>query len=102
MREVTIALTHRARELVGEFVRYCNEERLHQGIGFVTPAERREGRDVALLEVRKLGLFEARRKRPTANLLTEIRDQHPDGHKVEESQGHIAEGSNDRLMHVSA
>jgi hypothetical protein len=74
-------------------VRYYNEERLHQGIGFVTPSERHEGRDVALLAARKLGLIGARRNRPLVNRLAEIRDQHTAEHKVEGSKDRTAEGS---------
>lgn len=86
---------------IAALVRYYNEERLHQGIGFVTPVERHEGRDVALLKARKLGLVEARRNRPHVNRLAEIRDQHPVGHKVEASKDRKAEGSEARLVLVS-
>lgn len=40
----------RAKAVIGNFIRYYNDERLHQGIGFVTPVERHEGRDLALKE----------------------------------------------------
>ena len=78
---------------IAALVRYYNEERLHQGIGFVTPSERHEGRDVALLAARKLGLVEARRNRPLFNRLAEIRDQHTAEHKVEGAKDRTAEGS---------
>jgi putative transposase len=78
---------------IGELVRYYNEERLHQGIGFVTPVERHEGRDVALLEARKLGLVEACRNRPLVNRLAEIRERHPAKHNVEKSNDRKGSGS---------
>lgn len=86
---------------IAELVRYYNEDRLHQGIGFVTPVERHEGRDVALREARKLGLVEARRNRPLLNRLAEIRNQRPAEHKVEESKGREVEGSQARLVLIS-
>lgn len=64
-----------AREAIKEFVKYYNEERLHQGIGFVTPVERHEGRDVALLAARRIGLEEARRDRPAVNRLAQVLDK---------------------------
>lgn len=82
-------------------VRYYNEERLHQGIGFVTPVERHEGRDVAIIEARKRGLVEARRNRPVVNRLAEVRNQQPEEHNVEESKVRKVEGSKARLMRVS-
>jgi len=42
------------------FIDFYNRERLHQGIGFVTPQERHEGRDVQLREERRQGLQVAR------------------------------------------
>ncbi len=86
---------------IGALVRYYNEERLHQGIGFVTPVERHEGRDVAIIEARRLGLVEARRNRPEVNRLAEVRDQQLGEHNVEESKGRKVEGSKARLMRVS-
>lgn len=38
---------------VESFVRWYNHEHLHSGIGFVTPADRHEGRDIAILEHRR-------------------------------------------------
>ena len=86
---------------IAALVRYYNEERLHQGIGFVTPVERHEGRDVAIIEARKLGLVEARRNRPLANRQAEIRDQQHEAHNVAEWKGRKVEGSKDCLMRVS-
>jgi len=90
-----------AHDGIAELVRYYNEERLHQGIGFVTPVERHEGRDVALIEARRRGLVEARRNRPVANRLAEIRDQQIEEHNVEESKDRKVEGSKARLVRVS-
>lgn len=51
--------------LADRFIDYYNNERLHQGLGFVTPAERHEGRHTAIIEARKAGLQEARQQRRT-------------------------------------
>ena len=90
-----------AHDGIAELVRYYNEDRLHQGIGFVTPVERHEGRDVALIEARKLGLVEARRNRPVVNRLAGILGEQLSEHNVEESKGREVEGSKARLMRVS-
>ena len=42
-----------ARQWVEWFVRWYNNEHLHSSIGFVTPADRHEGRDNAILERRR-------------------------------------------------
>lgn len=85
-----------AREVIKEFVRYYNEERLHQGIGFVTPAERHEGRDVALLAARRAGLEEARRNRLLVNRLAGALSKR----EFEVSNSRKEEGSLDRLVQV--
>jgi transposase InsO family protein len=51
-----------ARQWVGVFVQWYNEEHRHSAINFVTPAERHAGLDTALLEKRSL-VYEAARKR---------------------------------------
>ncbi len=51
-----------ARQWVGNFVRWYNEEHLHSAIGFVTPNDRHCGRDIAILERRK-AVYEAARQR---------------------------------------
>jgi transposase InsO family protein len=56
-----------AISLVDEFVLYYNEERLHQGIEFVTPQERHTGKDVQILARRKEALEQARQMRLQAN-----------------------------------
>lgn len=45
---------------IAKFIEYYNCGRLHQGIGFVTPQERHEGRDKELREERQRGLELAR------------------------------------------
>lgn len=50
-------------EMVDRFIDYYNWERLHQALGFVTPAERHEGRHTAILEARRRGMEEARKRR---------------------------------------
>jgi len=57
---VAIQLTH-------DFIRYYNEERLHQGVGFVTPQEKHTGKDVEILARRKEALEKARQNRLDAN-----------------------------------
>jgi putative transposase len=42
-----------AADWVRRFVRWYNHEHLHSGIGFVTPADRHEGRDIPILEHRR-------------------------------------------------
>jgi putative transposase len=86
---------------IAALVRYYNEERLHQGIRFVTPVERHEGRDVAIIEARKLGLVEARRNRPLVNWLVETGHQQPEAHDVEQLKGRKVECSQAQLVHVS-
>jgi transposase InsO family protein len=52
-----------ARKVAGEFIRRYNEERLHSGIGYVTPKTRLEGQHEALFEERDRKLDEARQRR---------------------------------------
>lgn len=49
--------------LLDRFIEFYNDERLHQGIGYVTPAERHDGRHVAIIEARKRGMQEAKKRR---------------------------------------
>lgn len=51
-----------ARQWVGTFVHWYNEEHRHSAIGFVTPAERHAGRDTALLHQR-VEVYEAAKKK---------------------------------------
>lgn len=53
-----------ARQWVAEFVAWYNDEHLHSGIGFVTPSQRHEGRDLAILQRRKVVYETARAQRP--------------------------------------
>lgn len=53
-----------AREWVMEFVRWYNEEHRHSSIRFVTPAQRHDGSDLAILEHRQSIYERARRKHP--------------------------------------
>jgi transposase InsO family protein len=49
--------------MIDRFIDYYNNERLHQGLSFVTPADRHEGRHVAILAARKEGMRQARQMR---------------------------------------
>jgi transposase InsO family protein len=51
-----------ARQWVGVFVQWYNEEHRHSAINFVTPAERHAGLDTALLEKRTI-VYEAAKRR---------------------------------------
>lgn len=53
-----------ARDWVEHFVAWYNDEHLHSAIGFVTPADRHDGRDEAILERRRLVYARARRRNP--------------------------------------
>jgi putative transposase len=53
-----------AQAWVDDFVRWYNEDHQHSGIRFVTPAQRHEGQDHAILENRKKVYAEARRRNP--------------------------------------
>lgn len=53
-----------ARKWVTEFVTWYNSEHLHSGIGFVTPEERHQGRDLALLARRKAVYERAKARNP--------------------------------------
>ncbi len=53
-----------ARTWVASFVAWYNTEHLHSGIGFVTPAQRHDSHDVAILERRRRVYDAARRRRP--------------------------------------
>jgi hypothetical protein len=51
----------------GAFVIYYNDARLHMGIGFVTPAEKHDGRADGIIGARKAGLKRARGQRLQVN-----------------------------------
>jgi transposase InsO family protein len=54
-----------ARAWVGRFVAWYNEQHLHSGIGFVTPASRHARNDIALLARRRAVYATARGRQPT-------------------------------------
>lgn len=49
--------------MVDRFIDHYNNERLHQGLQFVTPADRHEGRHTAIIAARKEGMRRARQMR---------------------------------------
>ena len=49
------------------FVTYYNEDRLHMGIDFVTPAEKHDGRADGIIAARRIGLDRARERRLQVN-----------------------------------
>lgn len=51
-----------ARKWVAEFVAWYNGEHLHSGIGFVSPEQRHQGRDLAILQ-RRRGVYESAKAR---------------------------------------
>lgn len=53
-----------ARAWVAVFVDWYNYRHHHSGIGFVAPADRHAGRDVAILEARRATYDRARQRRP--------------------------------------
>ena len=52
-----------ARRLVGDYVAYYNDVRLHSAIGYVAPKDKLEGRDKEILAARDRKLGEARERR---------------------------------------
>jgi len=53
-----------ARAWATDFVRWYNHEHMHSAIGFVTPDDRHTGRDIAILENRKVVYAAARQRNP--------------------------------------
>lgn len=49
--------------MIDRFIDRSNNDRLHQGLQFVTPADRHEGRRTAILAARKEGMGRARQIR---------------------------------------
>lgn len=58
-----------AQQLVQKYVAFYNQNRLHGGIGYITPRDKLEGRENAIFAERKRKLEEARERRQTANRL---------------------------------
>ena len=52
-----------AQRVVSKFVRHYNTERLHSAIGYVTPEDKLNGRDIEIFAERDRKLQEARKKR---------------------------------------
>lgn len=67
-----------AREWVAGFVAWYNDEHLHSGIRYVTPADRHAGRDVAILAARRQ-LYAAARKRTPRRWSGQTRNWAPMG-----------------------
>ncbi len=58
---------YQARELLAEWVRYCNEERLHSTLKYLRPVDYYRGNPEVLLAERKRKLKEAAARRGEAN-----------------------------------
>jgi transposase InsO family protein len=52
-----------ARRVVGDFVKHYNEVRLHSAIGYVTPADKLQGREKQIFSLRDQRLEQARERR---------------------------------------
>lgn len=63
IRRKTPTTLEEAQETVTEYVRHYNEERLHSGIGYITPESQLEGRAEEIFQERKKKLDLAREKR---------------------------------------
>lgn len=82
-----------ARQWVGTFVHWYNEDHRHSAIGFVTPAERHAGRDTALLRKRVEVYEAAKEKHPerwsgTTRNWQPVLDVHlnPDQHVIDNTK----------------
>ena len=73
------ASVEQARQWVARFVGWYNDSHQHSGIGFVTPAARHAGDDVAILEIRRKTYARARARPPSVGRRTRERgsDQQP-------------------------
>lgn len=65
-----------ARQWVGTFVHWYNEEHRHSAIAFVTPAQRHAGLDVALLS-KRVEVYEAAKARNPARWSGATRNWQP-------------------------
>jgi transposase InsO family protein len=66
--EVELRDLEQARAVVGEIVRWYNEERLHSALNFLRPVDYYRGDPESLLEERRAKLAEARQRRRETNL----------------------------------
>lgn len=66
IRRKTPATIEEARRLVGEFVEHYNNERLHSAIGYITPADKMNGRENDIWAARDRRLEAARERRAAA------------------------------------
>lgn len=57
----------RARSVIGEWVRHYNDERLHAGLGYLTPTEYYRGNPAARIAERQSKLVNAQRERQRIN-----------------------------------
>ena len=57
----------RARAIIADWVRHYNEERLHAGLGYLTPAEYYRGNPAEKFAARRMKLEEGRERRRTIN-----------------------------------
>ncbi len=62
--------------LIDRFIDFYNNERLHQGIDYVTPAERHDGRHTAIIEARQRGMQEAKLRRKVEAYRAVIEEPH--------------------------
>jgi putative transposase len=49
--------------MIDRFIDFYNNTSLHQALDYVTPAERHDGRHTAIIEARKRGMEEAKKRR---------------------------------------
>jgi transposase InsO family protein len=77
IRPLTPLNLNDARRIVKRFVQTYNTQRLHSGIGYVTPRARLEGLDGELMAERRRKLTTARRHRQMARTQQQFEEQRP-------------------------
>jgi hypothetical protein len=77
IRPLTPLNLNDARRIVKRFVQTYNTQRLHSGIGYVTPQTRLEGLDGELMAERRRKLTTARRDRQKARWQQHVEEQRP-------------------------